>query len=227
MKKKINGTPKVISVTLTAASFSMFLVFISCGFLDNNSQPTIETITDQTLYIDDKVTVDVNITDEDIDDTHTISVSSGNTTIATALVSDTTLTIVGIAAGIATITVSVMDNSSQDNAAAIPVVFQVTVNEPIDRGVCIVGMILKPGESCSYISDPFAEADIVFSVLGDGRSCRKRENRKLCVESDIKQDDFFGTNFAAKKNPDGSWTIESVPWFYVRQVLGILNPSVK
>ena len=225
--KNTSLNPKIISLILTVVLFGMFFLFIGCGFLDNNSQPTMETITDQTLYVDDETKVEVNITDEDTDDTHIVNASSDNTTIATASVSDTTLTISGIAAGIATITVSVMDDSSQDNAAAIPMAFQVTVNEPIDRGVCIVGMILKPGESCSYISDPFAEADIVFSVLGDGRSCRKRENLKLCVESDIEQDDFFGTNFSAKKDPDGSWTIESVPWFYIRQMLGILNPSVK
>ncbi|MDE0468639.1 MAG: Ig-like domain-containing protein [Candidatus Poribacteria bacterium] len=225
--KNTSLNPKIVSLILTVALVGMSFVFIGCGFFDDNSQPEIETITNQTLYVDEETEMKLNIIDEDIDDTHIISVSSDNTTIATALVSDTTLTIVGIAAGIATITVSVMDDSTQDNAAAIPVVFQVTVNEPIDKGVCIVGMILKPGESCRYISDPFAEADIVFSVLGDGRSCRKRENLKLCVESDIEQDDFFGTNFSAKKAPDGSWTIESVPWFYIRQMLGILNPSAK
>ena len=227
MIKKTSRPLKGILLTLTTAWFGTLFIFIGCGFLDNNSQPTIETITDQTLYVDDKTTVEVNIADEDTDDTHIINASSDNTAIATASASDTTLTISGIAAGIATITVSVMDDSSQDNAAAIPMAFQVTVNEPIDRGVCIVGMILKPGESCRYISDPFAEANIVFSVLQDGRSCRKRENLKLCVESDIEKDDFFGTNFSAKKGPDGNWTIESVPWFYIRQMLGILNPSVK
>ncbi|MDE0010799.1 MAG: hypothetical protein OXU36_06625 [Candidatus Poribacteria bacterium] len=227
MIKKISKTPKDILLTLTTASFGVFFAFIGCGFLDNNSQPTIETITDQTLYVDDKITVDVNITDEDIDDTHIISVSSDNMTIATASISNTTLIVVGISAGLATITVSVTDDSNQDDAAAIPVTFQVTVNELIDRGACLVGMTLRSGESCRYSKDPFEAADIVFSVLQDGSSCRKRKNLKSCVESDIEQDDFFGTNFAARKNPDGSWTIESVPWFYIRQMLGSLNSLIK
>ena len=171
--------------------------------------------------------VALNITDEDTDDTHIIKVSSDNTTIATASVADTTLTIIGVAAGTAIITVSVTDDSSEDNAASTPVAFQVTVNELIDRGACVVGMTLGPGESCTYGRDPFGEADIVFSIHQDGRSCRTRVDLKHCVDSNIEQDDFFGTNFSANKNPDGSWTIESVPWlFNIRRILSILRASV-
>lgn len=222
--KETNLNPKIVSLVLTTVLLGMPFVLIGCGFFEDNSQPEIDTITDQTLYMGDEMKVELNIIDEDTGDTHVINVSSDNTTVATASVSDTTLTIIGITAGTAVITVSVTDDSSEDNAASTPVTFQVTVNQLIDRGVCTVDMTLEPGESCTYGRDPFGEADIVFSVHQDGRSCRTRIELKLCVIADIEQDDFFGTNFAANKNPDGTWTIASVPWlFNIRRVLKVLT----
>ena len=222
--KKTNRNLKDNLLILTTVLLGMSFVLIGCGFFDDNSQPEVETITDQTLYVGDEAKVELNITDEDTDDTHIINVSSDNTTVATASVNDTTLTLIGITAGTATITISVTDDSIEDNAASTPVTFQVTVNKLIDRGACIAGTTLKPGESCTYGRDPFGEADIVFSVHQDGRSCRTRIELKLCVDLDIEQDDFFGTNFSARKNPDGGWTIESVPWNYnIRRILRILT----
>ena len=87
-------------------------------------------------------------------------------------------------------------------------------------------MTLKSGEGCSYDSNK-AFAENIFSVLPDGSACREQvpllrgqieipeqfrpRNLKFCVEWDIERDDFFGTNFSASKNPDGSWTVKSVP----------------
>ena len=202
-------------------------VLIGCGFFDNNSQPEVESITDQTLYVNDETKVELNITDEDVDDTHTIKAVSDDTSVAIVSESDTTLTITAIAAGVTTITVTVTDDSSEDDAVSLPVTFRVTVKALIDKGVCAAGMTLRPGESCTYGRDPFGEADIVFSVHQEGRSCRVRLNLKLCVDLDIEQDDFFGTNFSALKNPDGSWTIQSVPWlFNIRRILKILKATV-
>ena len=137
--------------------------------------------------------MDVHITDVDVDDVHTIGAFSDDTAVATVLVRDSTLSITGMAVGTATVTVSVTDDSGQDNGAAVPVTFEVTVNERspptetfevgiglnqppssfIDKGACTVGMTLKPGEGCSYDSnDAFAE--IIFSVLQDGTVCREQ-----------------------------------------------------
>lgn len=218
------------------------LVFMSCGAFDDNSQPEIEPITDKTVDAGGNRSVNIYITDADVDDTHTIRAFSDDTSIATVSVKADSLTITGVAVGTTTITVSATDDSGQDNAAATPVTFAVTVNPPppqvtigfggnrspsdlIDKGVCAVGMTLKPGESCSYDSNnPFAE--IIFFVLPDGSVCREQvpilrgqeipeqlrpRNLKFCVEWDIEQDDFFGTSFAASKNLDGSWTIRNVP----------------
>ena len=95
-----------------------------------------------------------------------------------------------------------------------------------DRGACAAGMTLKPGESCSYVA---GKANVVFSVLQDGSACREGgpvekveeifgvkvnvniENQNICRNNDIERDDAFKSNFAASKNPDGSWTINSLP----------------
>ena len=225
--KKTGGNPKITLLILTTVLLSMSFVFIGCGaFEDDNNQPSIKTITDQTLNLDDKITVDVNITDADIDDTHTINASSDDRTVATVSVGAASITITAKAEGVATITVSATDDSGQDNAAATPVAFKVTVNEPPPpppiraNRVCKVGMTLGPGESCGY------GPKVVFSVREDGTACRassqpiyhnvfgidvRIDNPSICGNHDIGRDDFFNTSFSASKNEDGSWTIKSVP----------------
>jgi len=181
---------RIFGVTVPILLFTS-LFFAGCGASeDDNTQPSIGTINDKTLNVGDETTVEVNITDVDIDDTHIISVSSDDTTVATVSVRDATLTITGVEVGNTTVIVSVTDDSDQDNAAAVPVTFQVTVNEPppsvqiglginqppssfIDKGDCTVGMTLQPGEGCSYDSNnPFAE--IIFFVRHDGNACREQ-----------------------------------------------------
>ncbi len=237
---------KTVVPIITTLLLTIPLVIIGCGAFDDNSQPTIEPITDQTLDVEDTITVPVNITDADADDTHIINASSDNVLVAAVVdgVSHkTSVTLIGVGPGIATITVSTTDNSGQDNTEAIPVTFKVTVNEPppsvqigfginqpsvsfINKGMCAVGMTLKPGEGCSYDSNEFF-AEINFFVRDDGQACREQvpeaiegieipehlrpRNLKFCVEWNIERDNFFDTNFAASKNRDGSWTIKSVP----------------
>ena len=148
---------QIFNVTLLIPLFTSFF-FAGCGASeDDNTQPSIETINDKTLNVGDETTVEVNITDADIDDTHIISASSDDTTVATVSVRDATLTIIGVEVSNTTVIVSVTDDSDQDNAAAVPVTFQVTVNEPppsvqiglgvnqppssfVDKGDCTVGM---------------------------------------------------------------------------------------
>ena len=225
MNRKIRVS--ILAVVLLVTS----LAFIGCGsFEDDNSQPAIGPIPDKTLDLDDKITVDVIITDADIEDTHTINASSDDTTIATVSVNAVSLTITAKAEGMSTITVSATDDSGQDNAAATPVAFKVTVNEPPPpppiraNQVCKVGMTLGPGESCGY------GRLVVFSVREDGTACRassqpiyhnvfgidvRIDNPSICGDHDIEQDDFFNTNFSAGKNEDGTWTIKEVPAFNI------------
>ena len=91
-----------------------------------------------------------------------------------------------------------------------------------DLGACAAGMTLKPGESCSYVA---GEANVVFFVQQDGSACREGgpviqevfgnqvqvDNAKFCRNDNIERDDAFKSNFAASKNPDGSWTVNSLP----------------
>ena len=105
--------------------------FVGCGaFQDNNSQPSIEAIADQTLNVGDKTTVEAIINDADLDDTHAIRAFSDDTTIVSISVSHTTLTIEAVVTGTATITVLAIDDSEQDNASATPAEFRVTVKSP-------------------------------------------------------------------------------------------------
>lgn len=97
---------------------------------DDNSQPVIEAIPNQTLDVGAEITIAVNITDADVGDTHTLNVSSNNTAVATVSMDNTTFTIIGIAAGMTTITVSAMDDSDQDNAVATPLTFKVAIEDP-------------------------------------------------------------------------------------------------
>ncbi len=243
--KKTSLDPKIALLILAITLFGPSFLLIGCGALDDNSQPEIEPITDETLDVGEERTVDVYITDADVGDIHTVEASSDNPSVATVSVNENFLTITGNAVGTAIITVSATDDSGQDNSEAIPVTFKVTVNEPpprvdlefglginqppssfSDKGICAVGMTLKPGEGCSYDSNELF-AEINFFVREDGTACREQvpkaigrieipehlrpRNLKFCVEWDIEQDDFFETSFAATRNPDGSWTVKSVP----------------
>ena len=223
---------QIFGVTLLTLLFTSFF-FVGCGaFEEDNNQPSIETIDDKTLNAGDEAKVEVTITDTDVDDTHIISASSDDTTVATVSARDTTLTIVGMEAGTTTVMVSATDDSGQDNAAAVPLTFRVTVNEPlpplldtlVDKGTCIVGMTLQPGESCTYIAN---QKPVIFFVREDGGGCRSSQQTGygeifglpveiepldddgyICVYDDIDKDMLYRTNFAADKNPDGTWTID-------------------
>ena len=219
--------PKIRVSILAVVLLVTSLALISCGsFEDDNNQPSIGLIPDKTLDLDDKITVDVNIIDADIEDTHTINASSDDTTITTVSVNAASITITAKAEGMTTVIVSTTDDSGQDNATSTPVAFKVTVNEPPPpppiraNQVCKVGMTLGPGESCGY------GRLVVFSVREDGTACRassqpiyhnvfgidvRIDNPSICGDHDIEQDDFFNTNFSADKNHDKSWTIERLP----------------
>ena len=132
------------------------LVLVGCGeieeeennqpvIVEKNNQPVIAAISDQTLEVGDEASIEVNITDADADDTHTISAVSDDTAVATVSVSNTILTITSIADGTTAITVSAKDNSGQDNAEATPLSFGITVKDPytpldeftVDPGVVV------------------------------------------------------------------------------------------
>ena len=213
--------PIVIIVNMTALTMWQALAFLGCGagdFKEDNSQPAIGRIRDQTLNVGDVTWRMVSITDANVDDTHTISVSADDTTVAAFSVSGARVYIAGLAAGTTTVTLSATDNSGQDNGAAVPVTFEVMVKESppllsfIDKGDCTVGMTVKPGEGCSYHSDdPTSRLTSHFFVDQDGNVCRERvpiqviegitiPNSQSCIDT---KGDFavrFGRNRAVAKN---------------------------
>ena len=226
---------QIFGVTLSTFLFTS-LFFIGCGVSEeDNSQPSIATILPKMLNVGDEIQVNVPITDADVDDTHIINASSDDTSIATVSVDEDSLTITGNAVGMTMITVSATDDSGQNNDTSIPITFQVTINEPppplvdtlVDKGTCTVGMTLQPRESCTYIAN---QKPVIFFVSEDGGGCRSSQQTAhtevfgvpvriepidddtyICVYDDIDKDMLYRTNFAASKNPDGSWTIENVP----------------
>lgn len=223
----VNMYRKFIVLIILILSLVMPFIIVGCGETDDNNQPVIDLLDDKTLEIGETRTVRVYITDVDIDDIHIIRASSDNPNVATVSVDDTSLTIIGNAVGMTTITVSATDGSGQDNDTSLPITFQVTVNEPppppINKGLCVVGMTLQPGEGCTYIAN---EEPVLFYVNEDGGGCRAGEHSyttilfglrveitvvNMCVYQDIKGDNPFDTNFHASKNSNGSWTIDSVP----------------
>ena len=207
MKMLVVNRNSIVSILATVlVSISLFVVGCSETEDDTeddtkvevivNSQPSIGAIPDQTVDIGGTVEVEVIITDADIGDTHTIKASSDNTDVATVSVAGTTLTIKGVAGGTATLTASATDDSGQDNSAAVPVRFTLTVNEVR----CVVGLTLKSGESCSYVG---GGSSFTFNVREDGLGCI---DDALCAGKSLQIN-----RFSASKNPDGSWTINSLP----------------
>ena len=197
----------------------------------DNAQPEIDPIDDQTLEISDTQTIRIYMTDADIDDTHIINASSDNPSVAAISVDADSLIIIANTAGIATITVTATDDSTQDNAISIPVTFQVTVNAPpTNKGMCVAGMTLQPGESCTYAVD---QVPITFYVNQDNQGCRKTDHTYtteifglpvtinvefVCADEEITGDEInirgdnpFDRDFHASKNRDGSWTIDKIP----------------
>ena len=128
--------------------------------VEDNNQPVIEAIPDKIVDADGAVTVEVNITDVDGDDTHTIRASSNNKAIATVSAKNTTLTINGIAGGMATITVSVTDNSGQENAAATPITFEVTVDANSQPVIQAIPDVTLDAGAESTVAVNITDADI-------------------------------------------------------------------
>ena len=125
-----------------------------------------------------ETTVEVNVIDSDVDDTHTISASSGDTAIATVSVSNTALVIRGIAAGEITVTIFATDDSGQDNAESEPITFQVTVSEPPP---------LEPGRFSEFDG---ATADEWRTMHEDGQVVACREGLRLPRDSFCLDENF-------------------------------------
>ena len=181
--------------------------------LKANSQPVLEAISDMTIRAGIRFEVNLNITDADVDDTHTIWPSSSDRSIVElgSGFKGNILPIVGDSEGMTTISVYVKDDSGVSNAESTPVTFQVTVEPYVDKGFCAVGMTLEPGESCTYFVD---QTEVVFSV-NDDLGClqtrladRTLGGISLCASPDINRAGFRAEKINYNEK---SWTIKRLP----------------
>lgn len=203
---------------LFISSFVLTLfVLVGCGEMEEeNNQPEIGAIPDQTLDVGQEAELTVRITDTN-KNVITYEITSNNTDVATVSIqgrqsvssSETgswirlTLIITAVDAGETTITVSAKDNSLQENAEATPVVFKVTVNKPSEK-LCKVGDLLMPGDSCidpgtnewfEVLDD--GRAKYAFSTVGTGINLRVNINGKF-------------HDFAAERIEGNTWEIKRV-----------------
>ena len=180
MNRLVMRRKSIVSILTTLVSISVFVV--SCGEVDDdteaefvvNSQPSIGAIPDQTVNVGGTVEVEVVIVDADVGDTHTVKTSSDNTNVATVSVSGTTLTIKAIAVGTATLTVSATDDSGQDNTAAVPVTFALTVSE----------LTYEPGDNIERLPAGFWVPQVV-----SGASFQIRRGGEATIE--FRKDGFI------------------------------------
>ena len=152
------------NVTVTATDPGGLTATQTFQFTVPNRDPeTIGTIPDQTVEVDETVTVDLSPYFEDPDgDSLTYTAASSNSEVARGSVSGSTLTVSAVAPGTATLTVTARDN---DGASATQS-FDVTVPQP-NRAPRRVGTIpaqtLDPDRTGTinasrYFSDPDGDA---------------------------------------------------------------------
>ncbi|MCE2484845.1 MAG: hypothetical protein J4F42_04995 [Desulfurellaceae bacterium] len=85
--------------------------------------------------------------------------------------------------------------------------FEVVPESP-SKGECRAGLVVSPGESCS-----FGDSNLTFSVSAGGQGCLMRPGYTSCVGEaydweSTKVNDLVIT-LVAQRNPDNSWTIET------------------
>ena len=84
--------------------------------------------------------------------------------------------------------------------------FEVVPESP-SKGECRAGLVVNPGESCS-----FGDSNLTFSVSADGRGCLMRPGYTSCVggayDWESTQVNDLVITLVAHRNPDNSWTIE-------------------
>ena len=152
------------NVTVTATDPGGLTATQTFQFTVPNRDPeTVGTIPDQTVEVDETVTVDLSPYFEDPDgDPLIYTAASSNSGVARGSVSGSTLTVSAVAPGTATLTVTARDN---DGASAVQR-FKVTVPQP-NRAPRRVGTIpaqtLAPGRTgtinaSQYFSDPDGDA---------------------------------------------------------------------
>ena len=116
---------------------------------EGNARPSVAEIPDQTLEAGEILEIEISVTDEDEDDTHSIEAAAGADGIVEVSLEDGLLRLTGLARGTVDITVTARDDSGAANAQSEPVTFSVTVEGGWVEGV------FEPAETFkNYCADP-------------------------------------------------------------------------
>ena len=97
------------------------------GVTVGNARPVVAPIADRTVANGVTDTVDVDVTDADADDAHTLSAGSDDNPTALAYATGGLVKVDALHRGTATVSVTATDDSGASNAASAPATFQVTV----------------------------------------------------------------------------------------------------
>ena len=97
------------------------------GVTVGNARPVVAPIADRTVANGVTDTVDVDVTDADADDAHTLSAGSDDNPTALAYATGGVVKVDALHRGTATVSVTATDDSGASNAASAPETFQVTV----------------------------------------------------------------------------------------------------
>ena len=101
----------------------------------SNARPSVAGIADQSIDAGESVDIEISVTDDDDGDTHTIMATASDDGVVEISLADAVLTVKGLAAGTATVTVTARDDSGSDSAESEPVTFEVTVEVGWVEGV--------------------------------------------------------------------------------------------
>ena len=161
------------------------------------------TISSQTIEVGQTITVDVSPYFRDQDgDLLSYRVETSNANEVTVSVSGSTVSITGVSMAFVT-WVTVIARDPDGNEARQR--FSVGVRAPATDGTCTVGLIVRPGESCTY---PGRSDE--FSVDSTGRGHFQVSSSPTRI--DARNSTFNGVayNFLASKQSDGNWLVEEV-----------------
>ena len=91
-------------------------------------------------------------------------------------------------------------------------------SEPTIVGECGNGVVMQPGEGCSYEGEEGRPADLVISVGTDGSICREKGSvmmsgfmvsvNHVCAE-EYEVIDVLEAEISFEPNGDGSWTVKT------------------
>ena len=175
------------------------------GGTPNRAPQAVGSISDETLTEDGSATtVDVSAHFRDADgDALNYRATSSRTSVARVRVSGSRITLTPGDAGTATVTVTATDPGGLSATQR----FTVTVESAPTQagGTCTVGLVLRPGESCTYpgTSDKFtvnANGSATFLFFTSGRSLN-------IVNTTINGRAY---TLVATRQSDGGWRIERV-----------------